>query len=194
MNKLYGLVLVGGKSRRMKQDKAKLVYHDGPQYVHCTKLLEKYCVRTFLSLRVDQADEYSSEGINHLYDKEAYAGRGPLGGIISAIETEREVDWLVVACDLPYLNEETIETLISARGKEMVVAFESAKDRLPEPLCAIYSKDFVGVLKSAFFEGLNCPRKILINENISLLKQVNSHALDNINNKEEYHKYKESLC
>jgi molybdopterin-guanine dinucleotide biosynthesis protein A len=46
---LYGLVLVGGKSRRMGRDKAALAYHGGvPQARRTAALRAEVCERVFL--------------------------------------------------------------------------------------------------------------------------------------------------
>ena len=55
IDKLYGLVLSGGKSTRMGTDKGLITYHGIPQREYIYKLLEEVCDATFLSIRDDQA-------------------------------------------------------------------------------------------------------------------------------------------
>jgi len=54
---LIGLVLVGGRSARMRVDKASLIYHGKPQTKHCLDLLKPFCEKSFLSCRADQAEQ-----------------------------------------------------------------------------------------------------------------------------------------
>ena len=56
--KINGLVLVGGKSTRMQQDKSKLVIRDNkPQFTYLAELLNECCDEVFVSVRDDsQAD------------------------------------------------------------------------------------------------------------------------------------------
>lgn len=55
-DKIYGLVLAGGKSNRMGKDKSRLHYHGQPHALFLYKLLSKFCEKTFLSVR--DAAEY----------------------------------------------------------------------------------------------------------------------------------------
>ena len=56
---LFGLVvLVGGKSRRMQQDKARLNYHGKPQYVHSFEMLGAFCEKVFVSCRQEQRIQF----------------------------------------------------------------------------------------------------------------------------------------
>lgn len=51
---LYGLLLVGGKSTRMGQDKAQLIYRDDqPEWIRLHSLLNAHCEKSFLSHRAD---------------------------------------------------------------------------------------------------------------------------------------------
>ena len=59
---LFGLVLAGGASTRMQQDKAALAYHGKPQLNWAYDLLADLCAATFISVRPDQRDEPTRAG------------------------------------------------------------------------------------------------------------------------------------
>ena len=66
-------------------------------------------------------------------------GNGPIAGIIAAQAQFPDAAWLVVACDLPQLDDTTLEDLKSRRDpRRLATAFLSDVDGMPEPLCAIY--------------------------------------------------------
>ena len=95
--------------------------------------------------------------------------------------------WLVLACDLPFLDEGTLTTLIAARDPQrLATAFRSSHDVLPEPLCAIYEPASREAILAHIASGKNCPRKFLINSDVQLLDEPNPHALDNVNTPDEY--------
>ena len=185
-NLLYGLVLAGGKSTRMKTDKASLEYFGQKQYVHCFHLLNAFCPKVFLSLRKGQKD-IKEKDFPKIYDISPFLDRGPLGGILSAMKKHPRVSWLVLACDLPYVDEKVIQSLIDQRNpKKMATAFQSTHDGLPEPLCTVYEAQSQRYLKMAFSQGIHCPRNILTHADVELLVSASGQALDNINNPQEY--------
>ena len=182
--KIFGLILAGGYSRRMGQDKALLEFNGKPQLEFIYELLYKYCSKVYLSKRPDQKAFGAIASIN---DRNEFADQGPIGGILSAMKKYPEVNWLVVACDLPFITDETIQTLLRYRNPDKIAtAFISNQDALPEPLCAIWEKHAFAPIMKLFKEGTHCPRKILIKSNTQLLKQTNPHWLDNINTPQEY--------
>ena len=187
VKKLYGLVLVGGKSTRMKTDKAFLEFHGKIQSVYCYELLSEYCEKVFMSNRKDQREDTGQKGFPQIHDQEPFLGIGPLGGILSAMTTYPDVSWIVLACDLPFVTEKTIHWLIDNRDPaKQATAYQSTHDGLPEPLCAIYESHALKDLLAYFQNQKTCPRKFLINSNVELLKQTDTISLDNINNPEEY--------
>jgi len=186
--KIFGLILAGGYSRRMGQDKALLEFHGLPQIEYLFDLLQKFSSKVFLSKRADQT---TYKNIPFINDGNEFINKGPLGGILSAMKEHPDASWLVIACDLPFVTENTIQTLISHRDfNKTATAFISAQDGLPEPLCAIWEAHAYDSILNLFNQGIHCPRKILIKSNTQLLKQNDLHWLDNINTPQEYEKIK----
>ncbi len=183
---VFGLVLAGGASRRMKHDKALLDYHGKPQLVWTYELLSGVCEQVFVSVRKDQSEEPVRSGLPQIVDGET--GLGPAGGILSAQKAYPNAAWLVVACDLPYLDEAILQSLLDRRdASQQATAFISTRDGLPEPLCAIWEPNSNVTLEEFVRSGVNCPRKILINSATKLLEQDSAKALDNINTPDERH-------
>ncbi|MDJ0812493.1 MAG: NTP transferase domain-containing protein [Woeseiaceae bacterium] len=177
---LYGLVLAGGKSRRMGQDKALLMRNGQSQLGYVASLLEGVAERVFVSARPDQQDDPERSRFAMIADR--YEDIGPIAGILSAMDEHPDADWLVVACDLPNVDADTLEHLVAHRGgSEPFTAYSSTYNGLPEPLCAIYSAGSDSVLRGFVEDGILCPRKMLINSDTALLQQPNPAALDNIN-------------
>ncbi len=186
--KIFGLILAGGYSRRMGKDKALLEFHGRPQIEYLFDLLQKYCAKVFLSKRADQK---AYKNIAFINDTHEFCNRGPLGGILSAMIEYPGARWFVIACDLPFITEETIQTLICQHDPlKTATAFISSQDGLPEPLCAIWEGHAYGSILKLFNEGIHCPRKILIKSDTHLLKQVDPHWLDNVNTPQDYEQFK----
>lgn len=179
-NGLFGLVLAGGKSRRMGFDKALLQRGGQSQLGYLASLLERCTDRVFVSARPDQQDDPERARYATIADR--YEGIGPIAGILSAMDAYPDADWLVVACDLPNIDPQTLEYLVAERSTDQpFTAYISTHDGLPEPLCAIYAAGSDAVLRRYVDDGVVCPRKILIKSDTALLEQPNPAALDNIN-------------
>ncbi len=179
-DKLNGLVLAGGKSSRMGgNDKGMAIWHGKPQRYHMADLLASLCTEVFISCRPDQV-----AGIDPNYTAlpDTYPDAGPTGGILTALEKASTAGWLVVACDLPLLDAATLQFLVSHRNVHAIATtFESPHDHLPEPLITIWEPASYPVLLAKLQEGFKCPRKILINNPVSILAPPNPQSLMNVN-------------
>jgi molybdopterin-guanine dinucleotide biosynthesis protein A len=177
---IFGLVLAGGESRRMGRDKALLMRDGKSQLEHVATLLEGLVDRVYVSVRRAQQDEPERSRFATIVDR--YDDIGPVAGILSAMDEYPDVDWLIVACDLPNIDTGTLACLLDNRsaGKPFT-AFRSSHDELPEPLCAVYRAGSDAVIRPFVDSGVVCPRRILIRSDTLLLEQPNSVALDNIN-------------
>lgn len=186
---IFGLVLTGGKSTRMKKDKATLRFHNKPQAIYAFELLLPLCEKVFISRRKWQKMVARESKLPHIYDLKKFSDRGPLSGILSAMAKYPQAAWLILACDLPFVDDKTLRHLLRYRDStKIATAYKSRLNHLPEPLCAIYEPKAQRRLLTFFAKGITCPRKILINSKPCLLKLKNKKALDNINTPEEYQK------
>jgi molybdenum cofactor guanylyltransferase len=182
---IYALVLAGGRSTRMQRDKATLAYHGRTQLEWAVSFLKPHAQRVFVSVRPEQVNDPIRARFDQIVDTQE--NLGPIAGIMAAQAKYPNVAWLVLACDLPFLDDGTLETLIAARQPQrLATAFRSSHDVLPEPLCAIYEPASREPIMAHAASGKNCPRKFLINSDVHLLDEPNPHALDNVNTPDEY--------
>ena len=187
---VYGLVLTGGQSSRMKRDKATLTYHGQTQLEWAMKLITPHVAKAFVSVRAGQNDPVRAR-FEQIVDTRT--GLGPIAGIMAAQARYPDVAWLVLGCDLPFLDNRTLEYLITERDPTRVAtAFRARQpddpkhNGLPEPLCTIYEPASREGILAHLASGKDCPRKYLINAGTKLLDQPNPRALDNVNTPEEY--------
>lgn len=188
---LHGLVLAGGRSTRMGTDKAALMHPDGRPLARRTLdlLVEAGCENIVLSLRHDQELPpmiVESSQVRIVRDPEG-GSEGPLVGILSAMVSDHDADWLVLACDLPRLDVATLEHLVSSLNPdEAFLSYRSEFDGLPEPLCAFYASEALAILEQAQASGFRCPRKVLIQNHCRLLDPLVPGALDNANTPQDW--------
>ncbi len=109
---VFGLVLAGGRSTRMQRDKAMLPYHGTTQLEWAMDLLGSHVERVFVSVRPGQTDPVRAR-FEQIVD--THEGLGPIAGIMAAQARFPDAAWLVVACDLPFLEAATLDFLLAER-------------------------------------------------------------------------------
>ncbi|MBL4641991.1 MAG: molybdenum cofactor guanylyltransferase [Flavobacteriaceae bacterium] len=183
--KINGLVLVGGKSTRMGTDKSQLNYFGKPQKEHVKELLENNALKTYYSVQKDAGNE------NEIHD--SFLNLGPFGGICSAFQKDPNSAWLVLATDLPFVNDELIELLLSKRNpSKIATAIKGKGKEFVEPLIAIYEPKAYPILLQYLAQGYSCPRKPLINSDVEIV-EVDDALIRNINTPEEFKAVKDEL-
>jgi molybdopterin-guanine dinucleotide biosynthesis protein A len=181
---LKALVLLGGRSSRMGEEKGLIQYHEKTQAEHLVSLLEEIGLEVLLSVREEQKESYSFLNLPFVADQ--LQGAGPLGGIASAMRSFPQTAFMVVACDLPNLQKEQLEFLLKNRNaKVFATCYESPMDGGPEPLCSIYEPKSFSALMKVWVNGKSCPRKMLFNRTVEILPINDSEFLVNANTPEE---------
>jgi molybdopterin-guanine dinucleotide biosynthesis protein A len=188
---INGLVLAGGQSKRMGSDKGLMQWHGKEQRYHVADLLKNFCEDVFISCRADQEKEIDT---NYKTLTDTFLNLGPYGGILSALRSDSTKAWLVVACDLPLVDEATIKYLVDKRNPQSIATtFESPHDGLPEPLITVWEPQSYPVLLDFLGRGYTCPRKVLINGDKTMLQPPHPGALMNVNTPEDAEKAKKQL-
>lgn len=189
---IYGLVLAGGQSRRMGQDKGLLDYHGKPQRDYTFEQLKPLCGRVFMSIRPGQ-EESLPDGTPYILDENRY--RGPFNGLLSAHHRFPEAAWLVVACDLPLMDTRVLRYLVDRRDPQaLATAFATHESGLPEPLAAIWEPQALRQAITFLESGEStCPRKFLIRSNARLVFPEDDLWLANANAPEDYDILQEKL-
>lgn len=180
---MNGLILIGGKSSRMGTDKSLLNYHGTSQREYLFQLLSKFCSRVYFSSRQEQG---LSEHV--IIDTLAIS---PISGILSALEYDHQTAWLVLACDMPLVSEESLKILIEHRNPEKIAsAFYNPEIKAPEPLITIYEPKAFALLNEYIKAGNKSPKVFLQNNDVQLIYTDKKGFLKNVNTREEFDSYK----
>jgi len=181
---IYGLVLAGGKSHRMGRDKGLINYHGKAQREYVGDMLQSVCEKVFISCRPEQVAELKTA---HAVLPDALLGLGPFGAIASAFQHNPNAAWLVVACDLPLLDENTLQYLVENRNaSKIATAFHNPETGFPEPLITIWEPKSYLTLLQFLVQAYSCPRKVLINSDIAILEVPDVAVLKNVNTPDEF--------
>ena len=185
---IKGLVLVGGKSTRMGKDKSQLNYFGKPQKEVVKELLENQNLETFYSVKdFSTSLEMTSE------ISDTFLNLGPFGGICSAFQKDPNTAWLVLATDVPFVNDELIKLLLEKRNPSKVATTIKGKEKeFVEPLITIYEPKAYPILLQYLAQGYSCPRKILINSDVEIV-EVDDAFIRNVNTPEEFEEAKKEI-
>ncbi|MDX1478097.1 MAG: molybdenum cofactor guanylyltransferase [Saprospiraceae bacterium] len=177
--RLCGLVLAGGKSRRLGEDKSFLDFHGKPQYAHAADLLSRECAQVLISVRQDQ-DLPASYTL--LPDDDP--GLGPFGAILTALSAHPDSAWLVLAVDLPLFDLEALRVLVAHRNPDKIVtAF--VHNEWPEPLAAIWEPAALQKLRTFKTAGNYSPTDLLRQADIETVVPARTEWLLNVNRPED---------
>ena len=185
---IKGLVLVGGKSTRMGKDKSQLNYFGKPQKEVVKELLENQNLETFYSVKdFSTSLEMTSE------ISDTFLNLGPFGGICSAFQKNPNTAWLVLATDVPFVNDELIKLLLEKRNPSKVATTIKGKEKeFVEPLITIYEPKAYPILLQYLAQGYSCPRKMLINSDVEIV-EVDDAFIRNVNTPEEFEEAKKEI-
>jgi len=132
-------VLAGGKGERLGLNKALLEIGGRTVLDRILECLEEIFPTILLVVQDDNSATFYESHPNLKVVADLLPGKGPLGGIYTALEHSPAPYVFVMACDMPYPNRELVLCLLSeAPGREAVVP---RRGEYIEPLFAVYSRD-----------------------------------------------------
>lgn len=137
---LKTLILCGGKSTRMGQDKGSMQIQGRTWVQQAIRAAQIAKSEVYLSVNSDQLALYKKEipDANFILDEYKYI-EGPLKGIFSAHSKYPQSDWLVLACDMPKLTSRTILALLKAYNGDKSFDFYVFKDAQIQPFPGIFA-------------------------------------------------------
>ena len=133
-----GVVLAGGRSRRLGRDKAVEPFQGQPLI---RRVIDRVSQVT-QEIVVVVADPARGQSLPleaaHRVALDRYPDTGSLGGIFSGLWAARHQWALVVSCDMPFLNPDLLRHMLTLRrGADAVVPVVEGR---PEPTHALYSR------------------------------------------------------
>ncbi|QOD60144.1 NTP transferase domain-containing protein [Polaribacter haliotis] len=190
---IKGLVLVGGKSTRMGKDKSELNYFGKPQKEHAKELLENNNFETYYSVQTEFSVISSEVEKSQNEIPDVFLNLGPFGGICSAFQKDPNSAWLVLATDVPFVNDEVIQQLLKHRNPSKVAtAIKGKSKEFVEPLITIYEPKAYSILLQYLAQGYSCPRKMLINSDVEIV-EIDDSFIRNVNTPEDFESAKRGI-
>lgn len=156
-----GVVLAGGRSRRMGVDKATLIVGDRPLLGRVVDhLIDAGCGPVLVLHR--RPEELPNVGVPILHDR--HGGEGPLDGVITALSIASTSVVVTLPVDLPRLDDHDIGRLIVELENRSDLDVVVATDRLgrDQHLAAAWRRDrCLPILEQAFADGERAVRRAI---------------------------------
>ncbi len=170
-----GIVLAGGASRRMGQDKALLCHNGKTMLEGAVEALRTITGR--IVIVASRVDLYRVSGADTVPD--LYPGEGPVGGILTGLIALGAGCHVVIACDMPLASVSVIQLLVDAAQADPhcnAIVPELAGEL--EPLCAVYRDTAIPILDSFMKSGRRSAREALRQLTIKRIDEAELRLLD----------------
>ncbi len=129
------VILAGGQSSRMGQDKASLVLGEKTLLQTVISTLQPIFAEVLISVR-EPRPEISQRQIC-----DSPEHHGPLSGVLAGLEAANTPWIFLVACDMPFITIAVVEYLASLRqGHQAIVPLVQGH---PQPMAAFYEKSAI---------------------------------------------------
>lgn len=147
---ITGLILAGGDSIRFGSDKAAFPIDDVPMIEHVFRALTPVTKEVLIGISAGQPALYDLCG---RYIVDYYSDIGPMAGIHAGL-TEMKTSWLlVVACDMPFIQTESLLRLVfqCRPAKQAVVG--TGPDGYKQPCCSCYNGSLLPLVERRIQTG-----------------------------------------
>ncbi|AOV08954.1 molybdenum cofactor guanylyltransferase [Sporosarcina ureilytica] len=117
--KTVGIVLAGGLSRRFGSPKAFARMGNKYFYEYATAALAPHCDQIVIVTRPEHVEHFSNE-LHVITDDDRFTGLGPLAGIYSVMNIIAAKRYVILPCDMPYIEASVIEGLMPYRQEDVI--------------------------------------------------------------------------
>lgn len=174
---LTGIILAGGSSSRMGQEKAFIEFEGRRLIDRSVHVLESICDELIISAN-SQMGQY--KGWPVVGDE--YHQAGPIAGLHAALKSSKNEHHLVIPCDVPKMTPHVFEILLKHRQDEDQAVIAGTPDEYSEPLIGYYHKSALSIIEEQIemknfkiHDALDRMKsRIVIFENETLFTNINS--------------------
>lgn len=135
---ITAVVLAGGQSSRMGQDKGSLPFADETMLARVVRIVQEVAGEVIVVGQKQQfgGAPFTKLPVRFVHDPEPHLG--PLAGIATGLAASTTDLNLVVACDMPLVNSAVLRRLIDLRDEADICL--AVVNGHASPLCAVYRR------------------------------------------------------
>jgi molybdopterin-guanine dinucleotide biosynthesis protein A len=187
--RLTAIILAGGESSRIGSDQDKAILKlNGKRLIDIVISKLKHIVEDNIII-VGPPEKHPSckQVVPDLFNQ-----KGLMVGLYSGLKASTSQYNLVVGCDMPFLKVELLQYIEEKIDSNDIIIPRYAKSYI-EPLCAIYSKDCLEIMKRNIEAGILSIRKVFPYVKVKYIDEKEIKSVDpelnsffNINYKEDF--------
>ena len=142
--RVVGLIMAGGESRRLRPDKCWRQIAGVPMIVRVSQIVAPIVSETLVV-----GGTRAPTGTRLVPDESP--GAGPLAAIATGMRATEAALYLVASCDIPLVTSELLRYLVDNVGDEDAVVPLAGDGR--QPLCAVYARQCLPAINQALASG-----------------------------------------
>ncbi|MBL3521036.1 molybdenum cofactor guanylyltransferase MobA [Aliarcobacter lanthieri] len=179
--KIPCIILSGGKSSRMKEDKSLLPFgFENSLIEYQYKRLKPYFKNIYISSKTDKFNFLNTNNLILDNNQEIYSPILALQTILETLENEKV---FIITVDTPFIKIETISELINESQEFDITIAQTSRIH---NLCGVFSKDILNVIKAMIKDDIHKINHLIKSTNYKILEFKNEDEFLNLNSKDDY--------
>jgi len=179
--KMPCVILSGGKSSRMKEDKSLLKFSSSNSLIEYQyKRLKPYFKNLYISSKANKFDFLSFDELILDKNQEIYS---PILALETILEQLEDKKIFIITVDTPFIQIQTIEKLVNSSKNFDITIAQTLK---VHNLCGVFSKNILNTIKTMIKNDIHKINYLIKSTNYNIAEFKNEDEFLNINYKEDY--------
>jgi len=179
--KIPCVILSGGKSSRMKEDKSFLKFSSSNSLIEYQyKRLKPYFKNLYISSKTNKFDFLSFDELILDKNQEIYS---PILALETILEQLGDEKIFIITVDTPFIKIQTIKKLINSNKNFDITIAQTLKTH---NLCGVFSKNILNIIKNMIKDDIHKINYLIKSTNYNVVEFKNEDEFLNLNSKEDY--------
>ncbi len=179
MKQITGIILAGGLSSRMGQDKGLLHYKGRALVEYAIDAIKPLCSEIIISSNNKEYEQFGYKVVTDVYQKV-----GPIGGLYSSLAEANTNDILMCPCDMPFITTDIFEQILENKSDSAVTVVESDSGKV-YPTLGYYQKSCLPVILQFIEQGQYKLQLLMKALNAATIQIEDNKSLLNFNTPED---------
>ena len=176
-NDITGIILSGGKSKRMGVNKSLLKVESKT----IIEVVQDKISKLFKELLVVTNEPELYQFLNLKIYEDIFPGKGPLAGIHSGLVHSKTQQNFILSCDIPLITTDMVNTIINYKKDSPITVAKA--DGYIQQLCGVYDKSCLSKVEDLLEESLSDENRNTQQEKrgckvLQLIKEIDAEILD----------------